>query len=70
MYNFVCSTVLFFLVTKIKLILRKINQSKNCYDRRYPESVLNYTGDILLVGINYDKNSKKHQCIIEKYRKN
>ena len=24
--------VLFFLVTKIKLILRKINQSKNCYD--------------------------------------
>ena len=44
-----------------------IEQIKN---RRYPESVLNYTGDILLVGINYDKNSKKHQCIIEKYRKN
>ena len=30
---------------------------------------MNYTGDILLVGINYYKNSKKHQCIIEKYRK-
>ena len=44
-----------------------IEQIKN---RRYPESVLNYTGDILLVGINYDKKSKKHQCIIEKYRKN
>ena len=43
-----------------------IQQIKN---RKYPESVLNYTGDILLVGINYDKNSKKHQCIIEKYRK-
>ena len=27
---------------------------------------MNYIGDILLVGINYDKNSKKHQCIIEK----
>ena len=38
-------------------------------DRRYPESILNYTGEILLVGINYDKNSKKHQCLIEKYEK-
>ncbi len=38
-------------------------------ERRYPESVLNYTGDILLVGINYDKKSKEHQCVIERYRK-
>ena len=43
-----------------------LQQIKN---KRYPELVLNYTGDILLVGINYDKNSKKHQCIIEKYEK-
>ena len=31
--------------------------------------ILNYTGDILLVGINYDKKSKEHQCLIEKYEK-
>ena len=37
--------------------------------RKYPESVLHYTGDILLVGINYDKKSKLHQCIIERYEK-
>lgn len=43
-----------------------LQQIKN---KRYPESILNYTGDILLVGINYDKNSKKHQCLIEKYTK-
>ena len=43
-----------------------IQQIKN---RRYPESVLNYTGDILLVGINYDTHSKVHQCLIEKYAK-
>ena len=43
-----------------------LQQIKN---RRYPESVLNYTGDILLVGINYDKDSKEHQCLIEKYEK-
>lgn len=39
-------------------------------DKRYPESILDYTGAILLVGINYDKGSKKHQCLIEKYDKN
>ena len=26
-------------------------------------------GDILLVGINYDKKTKEHQCLIEKYEK-
>ena len=36
-------------------------------DKKYPSSVLNYTGDILLVGINYDKESKEHQCMIKKY---
>ena len=35
-------------------------------DRKYPSSISDYTGDILLVGINYDKKSKKHLCIIEK----
>ena len=38
-------------------------------DKKYPVSILNYTGDILLVDINYDKSSKKHQCLIEKYEK-
>ena len=38
-------------------------------DKQYPESILNYTGDILLVGINYDKGTKEHQCMIEKYEK-
>ena len=38
-------------------------------DRRYPESLLSYIGQILLVGINYDKESKKHQCLIESYEK-
>lgn len=43
-----------------------LNQIK---DRKYPSSVLNYTGEILLVGINYDRKSKEHWCIIEKYEK-
>lgn len=43
-----------------------LQQIKN---KRYPESILDYTGEILLVGINYDKNSKEHQCLIEQYEK-
>ena len=38
-------------------------------ERKYPDSVLDYTGDILLVGINYDKKTKEHQCLIERYEK-
>ena len=37
--------------------------------KKYPESVLNYTGNILLVGINYDKGNKEHRCLIEQYVK-
>lgn len=38
-------------------------------EKQYPDSVLDYTGDILLVEINYDKKTKEHQCLIEKYEK-
>lgn len=37
--------------------------------RKYPASIEQYTGDILLVGINYDKKTKKHECVIEQYEK-
>ena len=33
---------------------------------KYPETVQNYTGDILLVGINYNTKDKKHECVIER----
>lgn len=36
-------------------------------EKKYVQAVLNYTGNILLVGISYDKKSKEHECIIEKY---
>ena len=34
--------------------------------KQYPAKVAEHTGDLLLVGINYDKNLKTHQCKIEK----
>lgn len=37
--------------------------------KHYPEKVQEYTGDILLVGISYDKDTKVHTCQIEQFRK-
>ncbi len=36
-------------------------------DKKYTDWVKSYTGDILLVAINYDKKKDIHECIIEKY---
>lgn len=35
----------------------------------YVQAIERYGGEILLVGINYDVKSKKHECLIEKYEK-
>ena len=34
--------------------------------KQYPAKIAEYTGDILLVGINYDKETKLHTCRIER----
>ena len=39
-----------------------INQIK---EKKYAESLADYAGNILLVGINYDKKTKEHSCKIE-----
>ena len=38
---------------------------KQIKDREYCESLKEYTGNLLLVGINYDKETKEHSCMIE-----
>ena len=35
--------------------------------RQYPAKVSQYTGDLLLVGINYDRESKTHECQIQRW---
>jgi hypothetical protein len=37
--------------------------------KQYPAKVAEYTGELLLVGINYDKQQKTHQCRIVKTNK-
>ena len=34
--------------------------------KQYPAKVAEYTGHLLLVGINYDRETKQHSCLIEK----
>lgn len=38
-------------------------------EKEYCQSLKEYQGNLLLVGIDYDKKTKEHQCVIEKYRK-
>ncbi|MCI9005782.1 MAG: AAA family ATPase [Lachnospiraceae bacterium] len=38
-------------------------------DKKYADWVEGYTGDILLVAINYDKKKDMHECMIEKHAK-
>ncbi len=42
---------------------------KQIKDRKYMEKVRQHTSDILLVGINYDRDSKTHTCVIEQETK-
>ena len=44
-----------------------VEQIKN---KEYVEALKDYHGNLLLVGINYDKETKQHECKIEKYMKN
>ena len=43
-----------------------IKQIKN---KNYPKAFENYLDNMLLVGVNYDKTTKVHECKIEKYQK-
>ncbi len=57
----------------IMIVELKWNQSadgaiRQIKDRNYPQVLNGFGGDILLVGINYDKKSKKHSCIIEQHK--
>lgn len=57
------------LVVELKWNKNAVTALNQIYEKKYPRSLLSYTGNILLVGINYEKKSKVHQCKIEEYRK-
>ena len=57
------------LVVELKWNKKVITAIEQIKCKQYTDSVLDYTGDILLVGIAYDKTTKVHSCKIEKYEK-
>ena len=52
-----------FVATFKSLMITAIDQIKH---KEYPAKLAEYTGEILLVGINYDKETKLHTCKIER----
>ena len=57
------------LVVELKWNKSAYTELQQIKDKKYPESLLQYTGNILLVGITYDKKSKAHECVIEEYKR-
>ncbi len=57
------------LVVELKWNEKASTALQQIKERHYTDSLLQYTGDILLVGINYDKKSKQHTCVIEELQK-
>ncbi len=41
-----------------------IAQIKN---KEYPKSLIYHLDDLLMISICYDKNTKVHQCVMERY---
>ena len=42
---------------------------KQIKDRNYPKILTNYGSRIVLVGVNYDEDTKTHTCVIEEYKR-
>ena len=59
------------LVVELKYDKTAVAAIQQIKDRRYTHALESYTGEILLVGINYDreKKNKPHSCVIERVEK-
>ena len=53
------------LVVELKWDQSAIGAIAQIKEKQYTQWLESYTGNILLVGINYDRSTKKHQCVIE-----
>jgi len=57
------------LVVELKWDKSAAGAIKQMKEKKYVQSLEEYNGSIILVGINYDKKTKKHTCVIEKMDK-
>lgn len=57
------------LVVELKYDKNAETAIKQIRERHYTQALEGYSGDIMLVGINYDKEKKAHSCVIERTEK-
>ncbi len=57
------------LVVELKWNKSASGAIRQIQDRQYASWIQDYTGDILLIGINYSTKDKTHECTIEVHRK-
>ncbi len=57
------------LIIELKWNKTAIGAIKQIKEKNYALSLQDYVGEILLVGINYEKSTRKHECVIETYEK-
>ena len=55
------------LVVELKWDMSAEGAIRQIKDRGYVKTLEGYEGEILLVGIHYDRESKRHECAIERY---
>ncbi len=56
------------LVVELKWNLTANGAIEQIKEKEYPTGIKGYEKNLLIVGINYDKNTKIHSCRIERYR--
>ena len=56
-------------VVELKYDSSAENAVEQIKEKQYVDCLKDYSGDVLLVGINYDKEKKKHSCKIERFIK-
>lgn len=56
------------LVIELKYDKSAITAIEQIKERHYVQALEGYTGELLLIGVNYDKDDKRkhHSCVIEK----
>ncbi len=55
------------LIIELKWDMSAMGAIQQIKEKQYCKALMEYSGNLLLVAINYDKRSKKHECVIERY---
>lgn len=63
-----CDTSLPAMIVELKWNQTAEGAIKQIKGKDYPSLISEYTGNMLLVGINYDEDTKEHSCKIEKIK--